>query len=110
MLKPRLLLMFLLLIVSLTANSQKLLIDISLKNVTLAELVSEIERQTGYTFMYDNTLNEHLRFTIAEKKLSIDAILTKVFYGKSIDYAIVGTQIILKKKFRLLTTQQQYVS
>jgi len=91
------LLIFVLLIVS-SAVAQKDLIDVNIRNGLLSELVLTIEKQTGYTFMYDNTLDKEWRFTVSEKRASLEKVLKKAFSGKQIEFLFVGNQIILKKK------------
>jgi TonB-linked SusC/RagA family outer membrane protein len=79
-------------------SAQKVFIDLTLKDATLEEFVSALEKQTGYTFMYDNTLNENLRFTLIEIKSPIDVVLKNAFEGKEVEFLVVGNQIVLKRK------------
>lgn len=89
---------FFTLLVCPSAWSQKVPVDVELKDATLSELVMVIEKQTGYTFMYDNTLNAELRFTVNERKRPLQKVLSRAFEGKEIEFLVQGNQIILKKK------------
>lgn len=82
--------------------AQKTCVDLNLKNATLAEFVGAVESQSDYTFMYDNTLSEEMRFNIDEKKQSIENVLKKVFSDKDVEYLLVGNQIVLKRKSKSL--------
>lgn len=98
MFKPGIILFLLLIPIFNTANAQKILKELSLKDASFAEFVSVVESQTVYTFMYDNTLNENLRFSISEKEINIEDVLKIAFQDKEVEYSILGNQIILKKK------------
>ena len=98
MFKPGIILLLLLIPIFNTANAQKVLKDLILKDATFNEFVSVIESQTVYTFMYDNTLNENLRFSISEKEIAIEDVLKIAFKDKDVEYSILGNQIVLKKK------------
>lgn len=79
-------------------SAQTTLVTVSLSNATLSEFLGTIEKQTGYTFMYDDSVNENFRFSINEHQKSLDQILKLAFQSKNIEYVITGNQIILKKK------------
>ena len=94
---------FLLILTSISICAQKVLISIDLKNATLTEFVLVVEAKSGYTFMYDNSLSNDIRFSINELNQPIEILLNNAFEGKEIDYLIVGNQIVLKKKLSIVT-------
>jgi len=83
------------------AYSQKTKLKISLKDATLLDMISSIEGQSEFVFMY----GEDLLLTLIEKKgdfkvknQTIDATLERHFASNEIAYHINGRQVILKKE------------
>ncbi len=72
-------------------------IDISLNNSTLKELVKSIEKQTNYTFTFDNSVDLNQPISLKSADASVQDVLKKAFAGKSLQYEISGQQIILKQ-------------
>jgi len=105
MFKRKIVFFYLILFTYIPLSAQKVFIDLTLKDATLTEFVSAFEEQTGYTFMYDNTLSESLRFTINEKKSPIELVLKNAFEDKDVEFLVVGHQIVLKKRTEILTEQ-----
>ena len=79
---------------SVYAQAEKL--DLSVTNKSLKQFITQIEKETDYTFMLDQTVDQNQKITVKGQQESLDAILTKAFAGKNIQYEIVGKQIILK--------------
>lgn len=73
-------------------------IDLSLRNATLKEFLSAIEKQTDYTFMYNSIdISKEKDLNVNIKQLTVEEILRQVLPRK-IRYEIVGSQIILKEE------------
>jgi len=81
-----------------TINAQTSKINLAIKNAPLSSCLSAIERQSDYTFMYDNTIDVNQNITISVKNGSLPSVLTSLFGKTSIRYEIVGKHIVLKPK------------
>ena len=69
----------------LAAQSQR--VTIELKNATLKELFSIVEKQTSYRFAYRNVvLDESNDVSISVKNKSVPEVLDEVFKNKGLDY------------------------
>ena len=81
--------------------SQRTLLNISLKNVTVKEVFSTIERNSEYVFFYyNNAVDLNRRVNINAKALPIQKILDIVFAGTNNGYAINNRQISVFLKDR----------
>ena len=76
------------------AQAEKL--DLVVNNKTLKQFIAQIEKETDYSFMLDQTVDQSQKVTVDARQESLDVILKKAFAGKQINYEIVGKQIILK--------------
>lgn len=74
------------------ANTPK--IDLDLNNVTLKEFFSAIEKQSDYTFMFNN-IDINQTVSIQAKQTDLNNILKSVLTPKGITYEIVSKRIIL---------------
>jgi len=84
------------------------------KEYTLAKFAREIERQSSYVFLYDNSqINDNQKILIHHKDGSIEEILDDNLKELSYSYKIVNNTIVLKRKIdRPLANQktvQQYI-
>ena len=91
---------------SVYAQAEKL--DLSVTNKSLKQFITQIEKETDYTFMLDQTVDQNQKITVKGQQESLDAILTKAFAGKNIQYEIVGKQIILKLPRTTQSGQNRY--
>ena len=58
--------------------------------------MSQIEKQTGYKFFYNNTqINVTRKVTISSRKENLDEVLNRLFSRTNIDYKIVEKTIVL---------------
>jgi len=73
-------------------------VHISSGDITLKQLIKEIENQTEYTFVFDNTINLSQKLTIKKEDNNIENILKQAFENTDITFEISGKQIILKKR------------
>lgn len=80
---------------TITAQNQ-IKIDLSLKNSTLKELISQIEKKTDYTFIFKNSISLEQKVSYEFKQQSIQKILETTLHDKNIEFEITGKQIILK--------------
>jgi TonB-dependent starch-binding outer membrane protein SusC len=83
--------------VSAAGYSQKL--TISEKNAPPEKVFAEISRQTGYTFVYTESLLQKAKnISISTRNASLEQVLHECFKGQPITYSIINKLIILKEK------------
>lgn len=79
--------------------SQKNDADYVLHNVTIEQALSQVEKNTSYSFIYaSNTLNLSHRVSINMKNKNINEIMNALLKGTGIQYRIVKKQIVLSEK------------
>ena len=72
-------------------------VDLDQKNIEFVDLMQQIEQQTGYHFLYDQQEIQHIPAKdVALKNTALDAALTEILSGTSIDYSIVHNTIVLR--------------
>jgi TonB-dependent starch-binding outer membrane protein SusC len=77
-------------------------LTLSFKNASLEKVFSEIQRQTGYSFFYEDGLLKDARpVDIAVVKASITQVLDMCFNNQPYTYKIVKTSISVKRKEQL---------
>ena len=75
--------------------SQK--ISLSVKNASLEKVLSEIEKQSGYSFWYRTELLKNAdKITIDLRDANLDEALKKCFEKQSFDYVIIDHTIVIK--------------
>ena len=77
--------------------AQSTKITLSLKNVTLKNLVSAIEKQTDYTFIFYNEIDPNLPVSVTATNESLKSVLDKVLLPHKIAYEVSGNHLVLKK-------------
>ena len=71
-------------------------VNLKLKNVSLSELVKEIQHQTHYKFFYNDVQEKNMgKITIDVKDEPLEEVLKKVFEDTKYTYRISGEQIIV---------------
>jgi hypothetical protein len=68
------------------------------KNTPLEKLITAIERQTNYVFLYDPDEIKTITVTANVKNATLPTVLQKCLKGLAIDYIIVGKNVLLKKR------------
>ena len=64
-----------------------------------AQVLSEIEEQTDYLFVYDvNEVNLDRRVNVDAENRPVSEVLDEVFEGTNVDYAMEGKNIMLMKR------------
>jgi TonB-linked SusC/RagA family outer membrane protein len=82
-----------------SAKSYSQKITISQKNARLKKVFEEISRQTGYTFVYtESLLQKAKKVTLAITDASLDQALTECFKDQSLTFSILDQLIIIKEK------------
>lgn len=91
---------FLLIVCCLQVNAKGFGQTITLKmnDAPIQKVFKEIERQSGYSFVYANEqISEIKRINIAIKDASLPEALSVLFKGKPLSYSILGHYISIKK-------------
>ncbi|MBO9657690.1 MAG: SusC/RagA family TonB-linked outer membrane protein, partial [Chitinophagaceae bacterium] len=83
--------------VSATGNSQT--ITLSEKNASLPKVFESIEKQTNYVFFFDaDQLSKSKKVSLYLYNATIEDVLKACFKDQPLEYAIVGSTIVIKKK------------
>lgn len=75
--------------------------DLTLRknNVSLAQVFKEIKKQTGYTFVYrESLLQKANRISIQVKDASLEEVLLICFQNQPLTYSIVNRIVVVKEK------------
>ena len=79
--------------------AQKTELNLSMKNQSVEEILNEIEKNTGFSFFYnDNAIDTERRVSVSVEKGHIQEVLDQVFAGTSIGYKVTGKNIVLYNK------------
>lgn len=80
------------------ATSQNVKVSIQANGFSVQKVISEIEKQTDYLFVYDkNDVNVNRKVFLSANNESVSDILNKIFEGTGVTYKIVGKNITLIK-------------
>jgi len=73
-------------------------VQLQVDNVTLKDALKEIERQSEFTFLYnDASIDVNQVISVNTDKLSVNEILDAILRDKGIDYTIIDNQIVLTR-------------
>ncbi|MGV8093111.1 MAG: TonB-dependent receptor [Mangrovibacterium sp.] len=90
------------------ANSQVTKVSIDMKNETLAKVIDEIERQTGYLFVYNrNEIDLGQKVSVSARQKSVTDLLSAVFEKTDIDYALEGYNVVLMQRTSVLLQEKK---
>lgn len=78
--------------------TQNARVTINKRNVSLKEVLNEIERQTDYLFIYSNEVNTNENVSVKSKEQAVANVLNKLLKDKNVDYTMEGNHIILAVK------------
>ena len=79
--------------------AQEKKISLTLENATILQAIEEIEKQTGFFFLYqDDVFDKKLRITIRVKNEPLNVILREFEKQASVKTELIKNQIILRKK------------
>lgn len=88
-------------------NSQNDRVNINVKKGSLSEVLSEIESQTDYLFVYNNKVDVNITATVNAKEETVSVVLEKVLKGTNIDWRLEGQHIILAARDEVHRIAQQ---
>ncbi|MEI6946438.1 TonB-dependent receptor [Paraflavisolibacter sp. H34] len=74
-------------------------VSLSEKNAPLEKIFREIKRQTGYTFVYRETLLQKARkVTVSLQNASLEQVLNACLHDQPLGYSIVNKMVIIREK------------
>ncbi|MFR9523507.1 MAG: TonB-dependent receptor [Rikenellaceae bacterium] len=81
-------------------NAKTPQLSMKLENTTIANLLTQIEKQSSFAFVYSDDLKETLkqRVSISVYREHIEGILDKAFKGTDLAYTINAKQVVVSKK------------
>ncbi|MEG0320039.1 MAG: SusC/RagA family TonB-linked outer membrane protein, partial [Niameybacter sp.] len=80
-----------------TGYAQKTNTPIRLSNVTVESVLNQIEKKSGYVFLYNSKTINNNRIVSIDNKSDIPEMLREIFSGTNVKYTIVDNQIILSE-------------
>lgn len=103
----KLTLIFLLIHISLIfateVNAQTTLVNIMANNLEAKNVIDQIEKQTDYLFVYNNTIDLSKKVSMDVSGVSVAEVLSAMFSDTDIVYAMEGNNILLLKKSETTT-------
>ena len=85
-------------VLSAQTKSTSTTVTINVENVTVENILKEIESQTRYFFLYDKkNIDETKKVTLRERNSRVTDVLNKMFSNTEVSYTIEGNHIILSK-------------
>jgi TonB-dependent starch-binding outer membrane protein SusC len=91
--------------VAAAGHSQR--VSLSVKDATLKTVFVELNRQTGYNFLYtEETLSKAKKVSINLKDATLDEVLKACFEGQPFNYEIVDKTIVIKEKAKQISVFQ----
>lgn len=76
-------------------HSQSAKVNLQMDQVSLNQILNEIESQTNYMFLYNNHVNVDRTTSIHAKNESVSKVLSIILEGTDIKYELAGEHIIL---------------
>ncbi len=105
--------LFLLSISGLFANggySQESLVDLNFKNVSVNQILAEIERQSEYRFFFNHDqINTERRVDLSVTKVKISKVLKELFADTDVAYEMVENHIVLVSKTKLISLNKEII-
>ncbi len=80
-----------------SAAAQEARVTLDVKDVTLEQVMSQIEEQTSYLFVYNKDIDLQRMISLNVEAKPLSAVLNEALKGSSIEYQLSGTNIILTK-------------
>jgi len=79
--------------------SQNTLLSLNMKNSTLKDVFREIEKQSDFTFLYNNAkINVDKEVSVDTQSGKIEDILGQILSGTGIAYVVIDKQVVLASK------------
>jgi len=75
--------------------TQNARVTINKRNVTLTEVLSEIEKQTDYLFIYSNEVNTNEKVSVRARQKAVSEVLNSMLIENELNYSMEGNNIII---------------
>ncbi len=79
-------------------QAQSARVTLNAQNTTLEQIMSKIEEQTSYLFVYNKDVNLSELISVNVESQPLSTVLSDVLKNTSIDYSVSGTNVILTQK------------
>ena len=87
---------FLLVAVTLTSFAQSKMVSLQSKDETYAKVFKEIERQTGYSFLVNESdLKTDEKVSVMVENAELEKVLQQILSGKNVSYTIQNNNIVI---------------
>jgi len=94
--------------VSANSYAQRTKLDINMTNITIRDLVSYVEENSDFVFLYRNEdFNLDKRVDISLKNATINQILDEALKGENVKYDVYERQIVIRRTGDLMNSQQK---
>jgi len=87
--------------------SQTARVSIKMKNVQLNKILTEIETQTDYLFIYNNKVDATQKLSVDVVDKPVNSLLSEILQRTDMVYSMEGKHIIISVKDPALTSSQQ---
>ena len=82
-------------------------VTLNMRNVSLKEILAEIEKQAGVTFSYESSLlKEFQKTSFKVEDAALDDCLAQLFASYPLVYKRTGNIVVLKRKPRQVTIKR----
>lgn len=89
-------------------------VSLNFKNASLSEVLDEIQKQTGYDFLYNSALiNNKKNINLVVNKIDFRSILRQTLSKEGLDFELENNTVLIKKKdvpLRDITSKLTYQS
>lgn len=82
-------------------NSQNVRVTVNQNNADLENILSDIENQTDYFFVYNKYVNVNRKVSLNLNKRPLEEVLDQLFKGTDVKYTVDGAYIVLSAKDNL---------
>lgn len=83
-------------------------VELHMKDQPLKSVFNEIQRQTDYTFVYNNSLVDVNRKVSIDVKADLKEVLHQLLSGLKLSFQIIGEQIIISpSSFKIQTSTEE---
>lgn len=94
-----------------SSYAQKTKLNLKVQNTQVKEVLSQIENQSEFFFMFDNKqVDVERKVNLEVSSMNIDQVLQKLFEGSGVNFRIVNRQILLFSENTISDFSQQATS
>lgn len=82
-----------------TSYAQTAMVSVESQNVTVGEVLKDIEKQSDFDFFYNNNqIDLNRRVSVSSRNSDIFNVLDQMFAGTNVSYSVLDKSIILSTK------------